>query len=95
MQSSSSDPYTNTDMAAPNSIPAPKFTDDDAETPKLSNSEADDGDNSTKMANTVSIKVPVSAADDDIEHAKISDFEVAASYNWLDELTPTILVPGE
>ena len=95
MQPSSSDPYTNTDMAASNSIPTPRFTDDGAETPKLFNFEADDGDNSTEMANTVSIKVPVSAADDDTEHAKISEFEVAASYNWLDELTPTILVPGQ
>lgn len=28
------------------------------------------------------------------EPKRISDFEVAASYNWLDEATPTILVPG-
>lgn len=81
-------------MAASKIVPAPNFTDDDAETPKLSNLEADDSDNSTKMANTVSIEVPISA-DDDIEHAKISNFEVAASYNWLDEYTPTILVPGK
>ena len=28
------------------------------------------------------------------EPKKISGFEVAASYNWLDEKNPTILVPG-
>lgn len=84
-------------MDASDSIPAPTFiTGDDAEIPKFSGFEGEGGDNSTKMAKTVNIKVPVPTADDDdIEQAKISDFEVAASYNWLDELTPTILVPGQ
>ena len=29
------------------------------------------------------------------EPKRISDFVVAASYNWLDEKNPTILVPGD
>ena len=29
------------------------------------------------------------------EPNRVSKFEVAASYNWLDEKNPTILVPGE
>ena len=28
------------------------------------------------------------------EPKRISDFEVAGSFNWLDESNPTILVPG-
>lgn len=45
---------------------------------------------------TTTIKAPVSSSyDDDTTGPKISDFEVAASYNWLDEYTPTILVPGQ
>lgn len=81
-------------MITSDSMPVPKFIDDDAENPKLSSFEVDDSDNSTKLANIVSIEVPV-FVDGDIADAKISNFEVVASYNWLDELTPTILVPGE
>lgn len=41
-----------------------------------------------------SIARPGYAAEHD-EPNRISDFEVAASYNWLDEKNPTILVPGK
>lgn len=49
---------------------------------------------SSPSVNAVSISQPenVSAASPDA--AKISEFEDLASYNWLDEPTPTILVPG-
>lgn len=40
-----------------------------------------------------SIARPESAAGNG-EPNRISDIEVAASYNWLDEEIPTILVPG-
>ena len=49
---------------------------------------------SPPSVNVVNISQPedVSAASPDA--AKISEFEDLASYNWLDEPTPTILVPG-
>ena len=52
-----------------------------------------DSSSTEKMATTIGIDVPISN-DDDTDCSKISSFEVAASYNWLDEYTPTILVPG-
>lgn len=45
------------------------------------------------MTTTIEIHVP-NSADVDTNSPKISNFAVTASYNWLDEYTPTILVPG-
>lgn len=49
---------------------------------------------SNTTTDTLSIHVP-ELGDDDHEPPKISNFEFVASYNWLDESTPTILVPGQ
>ena len=43
------------------------------------------------MAELFNIAVPEAS---ELEVAKISNFKVAASYNWMDEMTPVILVPG-
>ena len=44
--------------------------------------------------NAVEISLPEDITPASPEDAKISEFEDVASYNWLDEPTPTILVPG-
>lgn len=46
------------------------------------------------MADTIRISRP-DHIHDGHDPAKIMDFKVVGSYNWLDETTPTILVPGE
>lgn len=48
----------------------------------------------TAAANAVKISQPEDALATSPDDAKISDFEDIASYNWLDEPNPTILVPG-
>jgi len=44
------------------------------------------------MASTINISIPEAGGH---EHATITNFEVAASYNWMDKMTPVILVPGQ
>lgn len=49
---------------------------------------------STPPVNAVKISQPEDVSAASLDDAKISDFQDVASYNWLDEPTPTILVPG-
>ena len=46
------------------------------------------------MATAINI-VKVEPTDDGQDAVKIINFETVASYNWLDEPRPTILVPGQ
>lgn len=49
-----------------------------------------------EMATTTTINVvKPEFTNDGQDSAKILNFETVASYNWLDEPTPTILVPGQ
>lgn len=49
----------------------------------------------TPPINVIDILQPENASAASPDDAKISEFEDVASYNWLDEPNPTILVPGE
>ena len=49
---------------------------------------------SASPVNAVEISLPEDITPACPDDAKISEFEDVASYNWLDESTPTILVPG-
>ena len=46
------------------------------------------------MATAINL-VKVEPTDNGQDTAKILNFETVASYNWLDESRPTILVPGQ
>lgn len=50
--------------------------------------------NTATMANTINIPKHFPKHDKK-EPAQIADFEVIASYKWMDEESPTILVPGQ
>ena len=47
-----------------------------------------------EMATTIDVVKPEPLIDDP-DPPKILGFETVASYNWLDEPEPTILVPGQ